>query len=189
MPAASDEESSNRRSAPLLWRPDLDEATGQWLGNLCKCRLRLTQREVAPGSHAIVKRGQPRVPTTRRIRILKPNLLQDSNRGVPRNEAPAGSSPLSPPRYAFRCRRSLPQSAESWKCQMIAAGFSRQAAFVAAVASACNDQMFGGFPGTWSGGRTPSERRVSAETVASARRAPSRSACVNRAHERDYTSL
>ena len=33
---------------------------------------------------------------------------------------------------------------------MIAAGFPSQAAFVAAVASAWNDQMFGGSPGTWS---------------------------------------
>jgi hypothetical protein len=31
---------------------------------------------------------------------------------------------------------------------MIAAGCPRQAVFVAAVARECNDQMFGGFPGT-----------------------------------------
>jgi hypothetical protein len=43
---------------------------------------------------------------------------------------------------------------------MIAAGCPRQAAFVAAEARACNDQMFGGFPGTWSGGRTPSRPAV-----------------------------
>jgi hypothetical protein len=39
---------------------------------------------------------------------------------------------------------------------MIAIGVSRYAAFVAAVAHGCNDQVFGGLPRTWSGGRSPS---------------------------------
>jgi hypothetical protein len=41
---------------------------------------------------------------------------------------------------------------------MIAAGFPRQAAFVASMASACNDHMYGGSPGTGSGSRVASAR-------------------------------
>ena len=64
------------------------------------------------------------------------------------------------------------QAAESWKCQTIATGLPCQAAFVAAGASAFSDQMFGGSPGTWPGGRAfwwrsvPSSRQRGRKVVA-----------------------
>jgi hypothetical protein len=45
---------------------------------------------------------------------------------------------------------------ESWTCKTIATGFPRQAALVAAGQNGCNDQMYGGLPGTCAGAATPS---------------------------------